>query len=129
MPPHISLNELYAMRNKKQSAKTICFDKALETCHRRIRTVASYGGMNTFYEVPGMLIGYPLYNVHECCNYIIESLRKIGFLVQVLPPPHVAVIYISWDPQDLKPKKSSVPTLGGPSAPASAPKKGKLRLF
>lgn len=117
------------MRKKKQGARLVCFDKVLETCHRRIRTVASYGGMNTFYEIPGMLIGYPLYNVMECCEYIIESLRKIGFLVQVLPPPHVAVIYISWDPQELKPKKSSLPTLGGPSSQPTPPKKGKLRLF
>lgn len=120
------------MQKKKQGARLLCFDKVLEICHRRIRTVASYGGMNTFYEIPGMLVGYPLYNVAECCEYVIEALRKIGFLVQVLPPPHIAVIYISWDPQELKPKKPTLPTLGGSSnsGPASTvSKKGKLRLF
>lgn len=129
MPPHISLHELYAMRKKKESARTICFDKVLEICHRRIRTVASYGGMNTFYEIPGMLIGYPLFNVFECCDHVIAALRKIGFLVQVLPPPHVAVIYISWDPEELKPKRSKLPTLSGPSASGPTKQRGKLSLF
>lgn len=85
--------------------------------------------MNTFYEIPGMLIGYPLFNVFECCDHVIAALRKIGFLVQVLPPPHVAVIYISWDPEELKPKRSKLPTLSGPSASGPTKQRGKLSLF
>ena len=106
MPPQISLNELYAMNKKKESCRKLSYERVLELCHRRIRTVASYGGMNAFFEIPGMIVGYPLYHVHECLDHMVESLRNVGFLVQILPPPHIAVVYISWDPQELNPPKA-----------------------
>lgn len=100
MPPQINLAELYNIQNKKKTSRLLCFDKILELIHRRIKVVASYNGQNTFYEIPGVMIGYPLYKLTECLNYIVDSLRNNGFLVQILPPPHVAVIYVSWDPTE-----------------------------
>ena len=79
--------------------------------------------MNTFYEIPGLVVGYPLYNIHTCTEHIMENLRKSGFLVQLLPPPHVCVIYISWDPNELKPKANAPKALMPPSHPIeSGPK-------
>lgn len=107
MPPQISLNELYQLKKKKDNIKNVCFDKIIDLCHRRIRTISSHGGMNTFYEIPGVLIGYPLYNIYECTDYVIKALRKNGLFVQLLPPPQISVLYISWDPEDLKPKNTN----------------------
>jgi hypothetical protein len=67
--------------------------------------VASHTGQNTFYEVPGFMMGFPLYNLDEALTYVIDALRKNGFLVQILPEPHIGVLYISWDPEELKPPK------------------------
>lgn len=126
MPPKLTLAELYTVQKKKEQSRQLSFDRVIELCHRRIRTVASYGGMNTFFEIPGMILGYPLYNLIECCNYMVDALRKSGFLVQILPPPHVAVIYISWDPNDVRPPvKKSTPLLEG----GTRSKTGVLRLF
>lgn len=102
-PPQLSLAELYNVQSQKKIARHHSFDRVLELCHRRIRTVAKHGGMNTFYEIPGMIIGYPLYSIHECMMYIVDALRKNGFLVQILPPPNYAVIYMSWEPNDVRP--------------------------
>jgi hypothetical protein len=121
MPPQISLNELYQMKKKKEHAKTVCFDKIIELCHRRIRNIAAHGGLNTFYEIPGLLMGFPLYNIYDCMNYVVDKLRKNGFLIQILPPPHVCVIYISWDPNELKPSKATPLSIRAPSAPPSIP--------
>jgi hypothetical protein len=87
------------MQETKKQARNTSFERILELCHRRIRTVARYGGMNTVYDVPGILIGYPLYNIHECCQYITRALRQDGFLVQLSPP--ASTIYVSWDPAEL----------------------------
>jgi hypothetical protein len=114
MPPQISLNELYQLKKKKDNIKNVCFDKIIELCHRRIRNISSHGGMNTFYEIPGMMIGYPLYNIYECTDYIMKSLRKNGLLVQLLPPPQVSVLYISWDPDEIKPKRTQQQALPAP---------------
>lgn len=110
--PIITLGELYDMKKKRETNRTKCFDHIMELCHRRIRNIASYGGLNCFYEIPGLLIGFPLYNLQECTTYVIEKLRTAGFLVQLLPPPHVSIIYISWDPEEIKPRR---PAITGPS--------------
>ena len=109
MPPQINLQELYSMQKKKLKNRTKCFDYIIELCHRRIRTVSSYCGQNTFYEIPGFVVGYPLYNLAECITYVVDALRKNGFLIQILPPPNISVIYISWDPRELKPQKALPP--------------------
>lgn len=105
MPPQININDLYSMEKKKKQNRTKCFDKILQLCHNRIKTVSSFSGQNTFYEVPGFMIGYPLYSLQEALEYVVDALRKNGFLVQLLPEPHIAVIYVSWDPEELKPPK------------------------
>jgi hypothetical protein len=124
MPPLLNLNELYNLKKKKDQIKNQSFDRILEICHKRIKNIASYGGQNTFYEIPGLLIGYPLYNIYDCQQYVVDKLRKNGFLVQILPPPHICVIYVSWDPEELKPKKNqplaiapSQPTVSTPAPP------------
>lgn len=101
MPPQINLNELYGMLKKKEKNRNSCFDHIIELCHRRIRMIASYAGQNTFYEIPGIVIGYPLYNLNECIDYVVSSLRRNGFLVQILPAPHIGVVYISWNPVEI----------------------------
>lgn len=103
MPPQINLKELHNIQKKKLQLKSVAYDRILELIHRRIKLVASYGGSNTFYEIPGLIVGYPLYNLIDCTNYIINSLRNNGLLIQLLPPPHISVIYISWDKKDTKP--------------------------
>lgn len=127
MPPQLTLAELYNVQKQKQKSRQGSFDKVLELCHRRIRTVASYGGMNTFFEIPGMVLGFPLYNVRECMQHIVGSLRKSGFLVQILPPPHIAVMYVSWDPNEVRPpvKKNNhlIPAI------TARKEKGLVRLF
>ena len=41
-------------------------------------------------------------------------LRKSGFLIQILPPPQICVLYISWDPNELKPKANAPKALPAP---------------
>lgn len=133
MPPTISLNELYMTHREKEKKRTASFDRVLEMCHKRIRNIAAFGGLNSFYEIPGLLIGYPLYNIFECCQYLIENLRKSGFLVQVLPPPHIAVLYISWDPNEINPNPKTTQrkalTSGTTTVQSSKKKTNRLRLF
>ena len=121
----LTLTELYQVHRMKDHSKKISYQHVLELVHRRIRNVNSYGGMNTFYEIPGMLVGYPLYNLPDCQAFLVEQLRSSGFLVQILPPPHVCVLYISWDPKELRPMPKALThdSPSGPEAPMK-PKKG-----
>lgn len=108
MPPKLSIHELYSLKKKKDTVKQQSFDKILETCHNKIKKIASSGGMNIFFEVPYIVIGLPLYDINACINYLVECLRKNGLLVQILPEPNNNILYISWNPFDIniKNKKS-----------------------
>ena len=98
--------KIIQLKKTKDNIKKKSYDRIIELVHRRIRNIASYGGQNTFYEIPVILIGYPLYNTEDCLNYVVEHLRKNGLLIQILPPPSICVIYISWNPDDLKQKNT-----------------------
>lgn len=98
--PYISISELYSMKNKRDKSKHNTFNIIIEKCHKKIKNVAEQGGMNIFYEIPFVLIGHPLYNIKECIEYIVDNLRKNGFLVQILPHPNNNTLYISWKVAD-----------------------------
>lgn len=106
MQPQISLSELYSMKSKKDKIKINTFNVILGKCHVKIKKIAEQGGMNLFYEIPHFLLGYPLYDINDCVEYIVECLRKSGFLVQILPKPNNYTIYISWKPTDVKQRKT-----------------------
>jgi len=105
MPPRISLNELYNLKEKKEYVKFITFDYIIESCHKKIKNSASIGGMNIFYEIPFYIYGKPLYKMKDCVEYILESLRKNGLYVQRLQEPNTNMIYISWNPSEISSKK------------------------
>ena len=126
MAPQLKLSELYQLQDHKKTNKYAAFDRILEVCHNKIRNTARIGGTSIFYEIPGMMLGYPLYDISEAIEYVVGSLRKSGLSLQILPAPHVGVIYISWNPVELQPRTAPTP------APAPGPshvKKKKLVLF
>lgn len=106
MPPQISISDLYTLKNKKDKIKTNTFNIIIEKCHLKIKNIAEQGGMNVFYEIPYLVVGCPLYNINDCIEYVVESLRKNGLLVQILPFPNNTTIYISWKPNDINHKKN-----------------------
>ncbi len=113
--PQISISELYSMKTKKDKIKIETFNVILAKCHAKIKTIAGQGGMNIFFEIPFVLLGFPLYDINECIEYIVDALRKNGLLVQILSHPNYNTIYISWKPTDINMKKqltSSKSTVG-----------------
>jgi len=133
MPPHLNIKELHTIQKKKEELKHTSYDHILNLIHRRIKVIANVGGTNTFYEIPGLVVGFPLYNLINCTNYIINALRDNSLFVQLLPPPHIAVLYISWDKKDIK---ASLPAaistrqrIELPNQNANTSNKKQLRLF
>lgn len=105
MPPQLSLSTLYDMKDSKDKKKLVIFDEIITKCHNKIKFTAKNGGYCIFFEIPYFIIGKPLYNIQECTNYIINSLKKNGLFVSLLAPPNNNIIYISWNPDDLNKRK------------------------
>ena len=90
----ININDLYNTQKNRQINKMNCFKKILQKCYNRIKTVAQKSETFCFYLVPEFSIGIPLYNVYQCANFIIDSLKQSGFNILYIRPN---LLYISWD--------------------------------
>jgi hypothetical protein len=54
--------------------------------------------LNMFYEVPLFVVGYPLFDISECIEFLIKELESNGFLVRYFFPRY---LYISWDFEEI----------------------------
>jgi len=89
----LSLSELAKIHKKKQRAKTKTYETILDKCHNQIRNMARRDQTFCYYIVPLYVMGLPLYDINACIVYILLSLKKKGFNVQMTDPQ---TIYISW---------------------------------
>lgn len=105
MPPQLSLATLYDMKDSKDKKKFIIFDEIITKCHKKITHTAKIGGYCIFFEIPYFIIGKPLYDISQCTQYVINSLKKNGLFVSLLAPPNNNIIYISWNPSDINKRK------------------------
>lgn len=101
----LSIHELYDIKKSKERKQLLCFEHILEICFKKIKRIAEHGGLNIYFAVPHMLIGYPLYNFSNCCDHVIKVLKKKGFLVRRMNTPYDDTLYISWDIKDINPSK------------------------
>jgi hypothetical protein len=101
MTSKLSLYDLYEIKKKKDAKLNDAFNIILNSCHKKIKTIAEIGGQSLYYSIPPIIIGYPLYNYSTCMNYIISELKKSGLYVAILPEPNNNNIYISWKLEDV----------------------------
>ena len=101
MTSKLSLYDLYEIKKKKDAKLNDAFNIILNSCHKKIKTIAEIGGQSLYYTIPPIIIGYPLYNYSICMNYIISELKKSGLYVAILPQPNNNNIYISWKLEDV----------------------------
>ncbi len=98
----LNILELHRTINEKKNRKTECYDKVLEICHKKINLAAEQKRLRCMIQVPEYICGYPLYDLNDCLNYLLTSLKANGFLVNYYFPK---VLYISWDFEEIKSMK------------------------
>ncbi len=76
----ISLYDLYEIKKKKDNKVNEAFNIILNACNKKIKTIAELGGQSLYYNIPPIIIGYPLYNYKNCITYIIKSLQKTDYM-------------------------------------------------
>lgn len=75
------------------------FDTIYERVKIRIEFTVQTRSKVCVYEIPKLIYGYPLVDVPLAKEYIIEKLRKEGFIVYDIDYDK---IFITWDLNDLK---------------------------
>ena len=94
----LNILDLHRIANIKIEKKESVYNKVVENSHKVIKRAAENGRKNCAYDVPEHLIGYPVYDLNACLSFVINALKKDGFLTKYYFPK---VIYISWDYEEL----------------------------
>ena len=90
--------DIIAAQAKRQNKRYESFEQILNRCHKTINKSIEVlrNNHHCFFEVPEFIIGYPLYDLNECIEYVIRKLTQEGFYVRYFFP---RILYISWAPQ------------------------------
>lgn len=87
------LNELKQQRETITKQDQEIVDHIFQTCLNHVKFLNINGNNECIYEVPFMVIGYPLYDIIEITRKISKKLKKTGLTVVYLQHNK---IYISW---------------------------------
>ncbi len=119
----LNILDVHRRINQKQEKKSVCYEKVLDICQKRIISLAEREKTCCMFEFPEYVIGYPLFDLNACMEYCKKSLVASGFWVDYYFPNK---FYISWDFDEIKQKKndakkqiplSALSTLAIPQAP------------
>lgn len=85
---------LQKQKYDKENSKLEIYKVVLNKCIEKIIYTNKHTD-KTFiiFEVPQVLIGYPLYDTKSCLLYLIKKLFKHGYLIEFIDPFY---LYIDW---------------------------------
>lgn len=98
----LNILELHRKINQRNEKKSVCYEKVLEICNKRILAQTERDKTNCIFEFPEYVIGYPLFDLNMCIKYCEKHLVANGFLVKYMFPNK---FYISWDFDEIKKHK------------------------
>jgi hypothetical protein len=98
----LNILDLHRKMNEKSIKTTECFEKVLDICHKKILLHSDKKISKFFFEVPEYIFGLPLFDTNECIMFVMDSLKRNGFIAVYHFP---RFIYVSWDLQEIEESK------------------------
>lgn len=77
----------------KQERKKESYMKVVSEVFGKIKKVALLSKSCCFFEVPDFMLGFPIYDLNECIQFVMTFLKERGFDVHYLFP---RILYITW---------------------------------
>lgn len=111
--PHLNVVEVQRTILEKKRKKYEAFEKVVELCNRKIKAAAEQEHLRTFLVVPEFIVGAPIFNMSECLEFVINTLKKNGFIVRYYFPK---MLYVSWDVDEMKEDKKVTVQVQKPKA-------------
>lgn len=98
----LNILDLHRKMNQRNEKKSVCYEKVLEICNKRIINQTDKDKTHCLFEFPEYVPGYPLFDLNACIKYCEQQLVANGFLVKYYFPNK---FYISWDFEEIKKHK------------------------
>lgn len=86
-------------------------------CHKKMKYVSrKQMSLNYIFLIPEFVVGFPLFNVGACMDFIKTSLVRDGFCVRMMTRN---ALYVSWDWEEINAFKAMQPLTGKAAAEKS----------
>lgn len=92
-PPSFDIRKLYSSQKKREHCRQEMYDTILRQAHNRIETCAARKETTCLFQIPRFIIGMPLYDLYQCCGYVLQRLKHDGFVVNYI---HPNTLHINW---------------------------------
>ncbi len=92
----VKAKDLINLQKDRENTKFITFDKIYTNIEKKICLASTSNQYYTWYQIPDILIGFPVYSRVECEKYVIEKLQKDGFTIEFFEPN---ILLIKWFPK------------------------------
>ena len=95
---HLTAADILKQQGARQAKRYEAFELILENCYKIIQKCiqVTRNVYSCCFEVPEFIIGFPLYDLNECIQYIVRILVSKGFAVQYMFP---RMLFVSWAPK------------------------------
>lgn len=110
--PSVNVRELNRMIESKRLERNAAFIQIYDTCQQLVIRHAKQERLRTVFEVPEFILGIPPFNLNDAITYVIDRLKKNGFMVSYFFPK---LLYISWDVDEISGKKIVQPIAMSPA--------------
>jgi hypothetical protein len=91
----VKAKDLVKSQEEKKKLKEKTYKKILERIEKKISIASNSDFYYTYYEVPELILGLPLYSIKDCIVYVKKKLEYNGFKVLLSEPN---TLFISWQP-------------------------------
>jgi hypothetical protein len=92
----VTAEELIKKQKEKDDNKKKYYNKIYNFIENKIILASSNNLYHTWYEIPHIIIGMPLYSLDKCQEYIQKKLKKNGFETSFYEPN---ILLIEWIPK------------------------------
>ena len=92
---YFSINVLDIQKNQyeKDKSRLKIYNRILEKCYYKIKSSSDNESNFCFFQIPEYIPGEPIYNLTKCVIFMLQHLRKNGFISKYC---HPFLLYISW---------------------------------
>lgn len=95
---NINAFELIRCQQEKDAKKIEAYKKIYYSIEKKISISSSMNLYYTWFEVPEFILGFPLYNLSDCIDYIVQNLISNGFKAEHYNPN---ILLIKWIPDSM----------------------------
>tara|TARA_A100000164_G_C21259919_1_gene475258 strand:- start:194 stop:472 length:279 start_codon:yes stop_codon:yes gene_type:complete len=89
----VKASELVKEQKEREKIKKKIYKKIYKKVEKKIVQSSGVNLYKCWFQIPEFMINFPLYNVNDCNQYIMNKLKQNGFETELLAKN---IIFISW---------------------------------